>query len=315
MEYRNLGRSGLQVPVAGLGCNNFGRRMDADATARVVHACLDLGVTFFDTADVYGPRGVSEEYLGRALQGRRHEAIIATKFASPMGEGPMWSGGSHRYIKNAVRDSLRRLGTDYIDLYQMHQPDSKTPIEETMRALDDLVRAGDVRYIGCSNYNGWQLVEAQWTARSFHGAEFVSAQNQWSLLDRRIERDLVPVCERYGVSLLPFFPLASGFLTGKYKRGEAPPAGARLSAAGPMADRTFTERNWDILEKLEAFGAERGKTVLDVALAWLAAQPSVDCVIAGATSPEQVQANVRALEWTMTPEEAAEVSAIADPGR
>ena len=313
MEYRNLGRSGMQVPVAGLGCNNFGRRCDYDRTEAVVNTCLELGVTFFDTADTYGPRGLSEEYLGRALKGHRQEVIVATKFASPMGEGPMWAGGSRRYVMNAVRDSLRRLQTDYIDLYQIHFPDAKTPIEETMRALDDLVRAGHVRYIGCSNFSGWQLVEAQWTARSFHGAEFVSAQNQYSLLDRRIERDLLPVCEKYGVSMLPYFPLASGFLTGKYHRGEPPPEGTRLAGAGPMADRLMTERNWDIVEKLDAFAGDRGKTILDVALAWLAAQPAVDCVIAGATRPEQVEANVRALQWQMSPEEVAEVSAIANP--
>lgn len=310
MEFRNLGRSGLQVPVAGLGCNNFGRRLDYSQTEAVVKKCLELGVIFFDTADVYGPNGLSEEYLGRALKGHRHEVIIATKFGNPMGEGPLWAGGSRRYIMHAVRESLRRLQTDYIDLYQMHLPDPKTPVEETMRALDDLVRAGHVRYIGCSNFTGWQIVEALWTARSFHGAEFVSAQNQYSLLDRRVERDVVPVCERYGLSLLPYFPLASGFLTGKYRRGEAPPPGTRLAAAGPMAERIMTERNWAVLEKLEQFAAARGKTVLDVALAWLAAQPSVDCVIAGATRPEQVEANVRALEWKMTPEEVAEVSAI-----
>ncbi len=312
MEYRNLGRSGLQVPVAGLGCNNFGGRIDYEQTVTVIDKCLDLGVTFLDTADAYGGRGKSEEFIGRALQGRRHDVILATKFASPMGEGPMCSGGSRRYIMNAVHDSLRRLQTDYIDLYQIHFPDAKTPIAETMRALDDLQRAGEVRYIGCSNYTGWQLVEAQWTARSFHGAEFVSAQNQYSLLDRRIERDLLPACEKYGVSMLPFFPLASGFLTGKYRRGEEPPQGTRLAGGGPMASRIMTERNWQILEGLEKFAGERGKTVLDVALVWLAAQPTVDCVIAGATRPEQVEANVRALEWRMTPEEVAEVGRITE---
>jgi aryl-alcohol dehydrogenase-like predicted oxidoreductase len=313
VEYRNFGRTGLQVPLAGLGCNNFGRRVDAEATAKIVTACLDLGVTFFDTADTYGPRGLSEEYLGRALKGRRHEAIIATKFAGQMGEGPNLSGGSRRYVMKAVHDSLRRLDTDYIDLYQMHFPDAKTPIEETLRALDDLVRSGEVLYIGCSNFSGWQLVEAQWTARSFHGTEFVSAQNPYNLLDRRVERDLVPVCVKYGVSLLPYFPLASGFLTGKYRRGEAPPEGTRLAGAGPMAARIMNERNWAIVEQLEQFARDRGKTVLDVALAWLAAQPAVDCVIAGATRPEQVEANVRALEWKMSPEEVAEVSRIAEP--
>jgi aryl-alcohol dehydrogenase-like predicted oxidoreductase len=312
MEYRYLGRSGLQVPLVGLGCNNFGGRIDYESTVTVLNKCLDMGVTFLDTADVYGGRGKSEEFMGRALQGRRHEVILATKFASPMGEGPMFTGGSRRYIMNAVRDSLRRLQTDYIDLYQVHFPDTKTPTDETMRALDDLVRAGDVRYIGCSNYSGWQLVEAQWTARSFHGTEFISAQNQYSLLDRRIEKDLLPACEKYGVSMLPYFPLASGFLTGKYQRGEAAPSGTRLATAGPMADRIMTDRNWEILGKLESFASERGKTVLDVALAWLAAQPTVDCVIAGATKPEQVEANVRALEWKMTPEEVAEVAQITE---
>jgi aryl-alcohol dehydrogenase-like predicted oxidoreductase len=311
MEYRNLGRSGLQVPVAGLGCNNFGMRMDYEQAVPVLDKCLDLGVTFLDTADAYG-RGKSEEFIGRALQGRRHQFILATKFAAPMSEGPMWSGASRRYIMNAVHDSLRRLQTDYIDIYQVHFPDAKTPAEETMRALDDLVRSGEVRYLGCSNYAGWQLVEAQWTARSFHGTEFVSAQNQYSLLDRRIEKELVPACEKYGVSLLPFFPLASGFLTGKYRRGEAAPEGTRLAAARPMADRIMTEQNWQILEKLERFAADRGKTVLDVALAWLSAQPAVDCVIAGATRPEQVEANVRALEWKMSPEDVAEVSKITE---
>lgn len=314
MEYRNFGRSGMQVPVVGLGCNNFGGRIDYEQTVSVLDKCLEMGVTFLDTADVYGGRGKSEEFMGRALKGRRHEVILATKFASPMGEGPLWSGGSRRYIMSAVHDSLRRLQTDYIDLYQVHFPDAKTPIDETMRALDDLVRAGEVRYIGCSNFSGWQLVEAQWTARAFHGTEFVSAQNQYSLLDRRIERDLMPVCEKYGVSMLPYFPLASGFLTGKYRRGETAPQGTRLANAGPLADRTFTDRNWQVLETLEAFATERGKTVLDVALAWLAAQPAVDCVIAGATRPEQVEANVRALEWKMTAEDVAEVARITDPG-
>jgi aryl-alcohol dehydrogenase-like predicted oxidoreductase len=313
MEYRNLGRSGLQVTLAGLGTNNFGGRIDYDRTVAVIDKCLDLGVTFFDTADTYGGRGKSEEFIGRALEGRRHEVILATKFSSPMGEGPMWMGRSRRYVMNAVHDSLRRLRTDYIDLYQVHFPNDNTPAEETMRALDDLVRAGDVRYIGCSNYSAWQLVEANLTALHHGWVPFVSAQNQYSLLDRRVERELLPVCERYGVSMLPYFPLASGFLTGKYRRGEQAPAGTRLANASPMADRIMTERNWAILDKLETFAADRGKTVLDVALAWLAAQPAVASVIAGATRPEQVEANVRALEWKMTPDEVAEVAAITSP--
>ncbi len=311
MEFRNLGSSGLQVPLAGLGCNNFGRRCDEAATKAVVDKCIELGAVFFDTADVYGPRGLSEEYLGRALEGRRQQVILATKFAGSMGDGPLWSGASARYIKNAVRASLRRLQTDYIDLYQVHFPDPKTPVEETMQALDDLVRAGDVRYIGCSNFAGWQLVEAQCAAKAAGGARFVSAQNEYSLINRRIERDILPLCGRFGVSMLPYFPLASGFLTGKYQRDAAAPAGARLTAAGPMADRIFTDRNWKLLDGLQAFAAARGKTVLDVAMAWTAAQPGIGCVIAGATKPEQVEANVRALEWKLTPEEVAEISALA----
>ena len=310
MEFRNLGFSGLQVPVAGLGCNNFGRRCDLAATERVVNAAIDVGMIFFDTADVYGPGGMSEEYLGQVLQGKRHQVILASKFGMSMGEGPLWMGGSARYIKNAVRASLRRLQTDYLDLYQIHRHDPKTPVDETMRALDDLVRAGDVRYVGCSNYNGWQLVEAQWAAKVMNGTPFVSAQNEYSLLNRKIERELLPACQNYKVSMLPYFPLASGFLTGKYKRDESAPAGTRLGAGGPMADRIMTEENWSILEQLETFAAGRGKTVLDVAMAWLAAQPTVDCVIAGATKPEQVEANAQALAWKMSPEEVAEVSKI-----
>ena len=310
MEYRPLGRSGLHVSVIGLGCNNFGRRCDAEQTARVVQKALDLGITFFDTADVYGQQGLSEEYLGRALQGHRRDVIIATKFASPMGEGPLWRGASRRYIFEAVHDSLRRLGTDYIDLYQVHFPDAVTPIEETMRALDDLVRQGLVRYIGCSNFTAWQVVEAQWVARTEHLTPFISAQNQYNLLERRIEAELVPACRKYGLGILPYFPLASGFLTGKYRRGEPAPEGTRLAQAGPMASRVLTDRNFDILEGLEAFAAERGHTVAELALAWLAAQPAVGSVIAGATSPEQVEANVKAAEWTLTQEDLAEVDRI-----
>lgn len=313
MEIRNFGRSGLQTPVAGLGCNNFGGRIDYEQTVAVLNKCLDLGVTFLDTADVYGGRGKSEELMGRALKGRRHEVILASKFGASMGEGPWMSGTSRRYIMNAVRDSLKRLDTDYLDLYQVHFPDGKTPVEETMRALDDLVRAGDVRYIGCSNYSGWQLVESQLTAKMQNGTPFVSAQNEYSLLNRKIEGDVLPVCVKYGVSMLPYFPLASGFLTGKYQRGHDMPAGARLTTTQPMANRVMTERNWQVLEALDSFAQERGKTVLDVALAWLLAQPGVDCVIAGATRPEQVEANVKALEWKMSPEDVAEVAKITAP--
>ena len=233
----------------------------------------------------------------------------------PMGDGPLWAGASRRYIFDAVDASLKRLDTDYIDLYQIHFPDEHTPIEETMRALDDLVRAGKVRYIGCSNFAGWQLAEAQWVARSGHLSEFVSAQNQYNLLDRRIERELVPAANACGVGVLPYFPLASGFLTGKYRPGEAPPKGTRLAAGGGMADWMLREGNFEILRRLESFAESAGRTMLDLAIGWLASQPHVSSVIAGATRPEQVEQNVAASEWQLSAEELAEVDAItANPG-
>ena len=310
MEYKNLGQSGLQVSAVGLGCNNFGRRCDQEQTALVVHKALELGVTFFDSADIYGPRGLSEEYLGAALKANRREAIVATKFVGPMGEGPLWGGASRRYIFEAAEASLRRLGTDYIDLYQVHFPDIRTPVEETLRALDDLVRQGKVRYVGCSNFAGWQVVEAQWIARTEHLAPLVSAQNQYNLLDRRIERELIPAAAAYGLGVLPYFPLASGFLTGKYRPGQPPPDGTRLAGAGGMADRVLTEPNFETLTKLEAFAESRGHTMLELAIGWLASQPHVASVIAGATKPEQVEQNVSAAEWSLTAEELAEVDAI-----
>ncbi len=247
MEYKNLGNSGLRVSVVGLGCNNFGRRCDQAATTAVVEKALDSGVTLFDTADVYGPRGLSEEFLGVALKGKRREAIIATKFMGPMGEGTLWSGASRRYIFDAIDASLKRLDTDYVDLYQIHFPDVNTPIAETMRALDEVVRSGRARYVGCSNFAGWQVVEAQWVARSGHFSEFVSAQNQYNLLDRRIERELVPAASAYGMGVLPYFPLASGFLTGKHKQGAAPPAGTLLAAVGAMPAGAPIEGTWETL--------------------------------------------------------------------
>jgi len=305
MEFRRLGGSGLQVSVAGLGCNNFGRRCDPAATASVVHKALDLGVNFFDTADVYGG-GLSEEYLGKALGTRRKDVVIATKFGMPM-QGVAHPGGSRRYIFRAVEDSLARLGSDYIDLYQIHRPDAETPIDETLHALDDLVRQGKVRYLGSSNFSGWQVADAEWTARAAGLNRFLSAQNLYNLLDRRIERELVPACARFGISILPFFPLASGFLTGKYRRGEAPAEGTRLAAAGPMAERALTDRNFDTLERLEDFAAKRDRNVLELAMGWLASQPTIPSVIAGATRPDQVELNVRAVEWHLSPEELLEL--------
>jgi len=310
MDQKNLGRSGIQVSAVGLGCNNFGRRLDKEGTAAVVNKALEAGITLFDTADIYGGRGVSEEFLGAALQGHRRDVVVATKFAGPMGEGPYWGGTSRRYILEAIEASLRRLGTDYIDLYQVHFPDPRTPLEETMRALDDVVRQGKARYIGCSNYAAWQVVESQWIARTNHSTPFISAQNQYSLLERRIERELVPACNAHGLRVLPYFPLANGFLTGKYKAGEPPPEGSRLAGAGARADTVLNEKNFAILAKLEAFAEQRGKGVLDVAIGWLASQPHVGSVIAGATTPEQVEQNARAGEWKLSPEELAEVDAI-----
>jgi aryl-alcohol dehydrogenase-like predicted oxidoreductase len=311
MEYRHLGRSGLQVSAVGLGCNNFGMRCDFDQSKAVVHRALEAGITLFDTADVYGGQGRSEEFLGKILKGHRQDVVIATKFGMKMGEGPHKSGGSRKYIMSAVEDSLRRLDTDYIDLYQMHRPDPETPIEETLRALDDLVRSGKVRYIGNSNFAGWQVAEAHYVAKQGNQTPFISAQNEYNLLDRRIEAELVPACNAYGLQILPFFPLASGFLTGKYRQGQELPAGTRLANAGPMAARVLTEKNFEMLAKLEAFADARGKTMLDLAIGWLASLPHVGSVIAGATKPEQIDQNVAAGGWRLTPEELAEVDAIS----
>lgn len=311
MEYRHLGRSGLQVSVVGLGCNNFGMRCDFDQSKDVVHRALDAGITLFDTADVYGGQGKSEEFLGKILKGRRQDVVLATKFGMKMGEGPHKSGGSRKYIMSAVEDSLRRLDTDYIDLYQLHRPDPETPIDETLRALDDLVRSGKVRYIGNSNFAGWQAAEAHYVAKQANLTPFISAQNEYNLLDRRIEGELVPACNAYGLSILPYFPLASGFLTGKYRQGQEMPAGTRLANAGPMAARVLNDKNYETLGKLEAFADARGKTMLDLAIGWLASLSHVGSVIAGATKPEQIDQNVAAGSWKLTAEELAEVDAIS----
>ena len=310
MEYRNLGNSGLKVSAVGLGCNNFGIRNDADQTRAIVHRALDEGITLFDTADIYGNRGGSEELLGKALGARRREIIVATKFGMSMGDGPYLRGGSRRYIAAAAEESLKRLGTDYIDLYQIHQPDPETPQQETLEALNDLVRAGKVRYIGCSNFSAWQTVDALWISRANNLAAYVSAQNQYNLLDRRIERELVPVCRQFGVGILPYFPLASGFLTGKYKRGAESPKGARLSLVKRLADQTLTDENYATLERLEKFARSRERTLLELAVGWLASQPQVSSVISGATSPEQVIENVKAGNWKLTTEELGQVDQL-----
>ena len=309
MEYRNLGHSGLQVSLAGLGTNNFGMKIDKEHSAAVVDRALELGVNFFDTADIYGG-GRSEEFLGAALGDRRKNVVVTTKFAVPTGEGPLNRGASRRYIIQEVEASLRRLGSDWIDLYQVHFPDTTTPLDETMRALDTLVRDGKVRYIGCSNFAAWQLVEAQWIARTEHLTPFISAENEYSLLNRRIERELVPACKQYDVGVLPYFPLASGFLTGKYRPGEPPPAGSRLALWGARGQAFMSERNFAVLEKLETFAQSRERTVLELALGWLASQPPVSSVIAGATSPEQVEQNVKAIDWRLSEQDLSEVDAL-----
>jgi len=311
MTYRQLGDSGLTVSTVGLGCNNFGRRLDQDGTNAVVRQALESGITLFDTADIYG-HGASEEMLGLALGSERENVVVATKFGMDMqgANGPDWGvRGSRRYIRKAVETSLRRLGTDWIDLYQLHRPDPQTPVDETLAALDELVREGKVRYLGSSNFTGWQVVDADWTARAAGTSRFVSAQNEYSLLERDVEEELVPACEHVGVGLLPFFPLASGLLTGKYHRGQAAPEGTRLAG---MADR-LASADWDTIERLEAYAAERGLRPIDVAIGGLAAQPAVASVIAGATRPEQVVENVQAGLWEPTAEDLAELDDTTAP--
>jgi len=308
VDYRRLGHSDLEVSEIGLGCNNFGMRIDQAATDAVIDAAIEHGVTFFDTADVYGGRAKSEEMMGHSLKGKRHQVVLATKFANSMGDTPDKQGGSRRYIMEAVEASLRRLRTDYIDLYQMHRPDPDTPIAETLGALDDLVTQGKVRYIGNSNFSGWQIADADWTAREAHASRFVSAQNNYSLLERRADHEVTPACQHFGLGLLPFFPLASGLLTGKYKRGEAPPADTRLAVMGARAAASLNDKNFDRLEALSAWAEARGHDLLDLAFAWLLGHPGVSSVIAGATKPEQVAANAATGRWKLTPQDVEEVT-------
>jgi aryl-alcohol dehydrogenase-like predicted oxidoreductase len=311
LEQRRLGRSGLLVSVVGLGCNNFGGRIDFEATKKVVHKALDLGITFFDEADTYGdPRGSSEACLGQILGERRKDIVLATKFASPMDASGRFQGASRHYIMAEVEASLRRLRTDWIDLYQQHQPDPLTPIEETLRALDDLVRQGKVRYIGCSTLPAWQVVEAQWTSKHLSLHHFISCQEEYSLLARGLDHEMMPVLEAYGLGLIPFRPLADGLLTGKYRRGVPPPAGTRLDTMPRAADRNLTDENWAIVERLAGFAAERGHSLLELAFSWLLCRPAVASVIAGATKPEQVEQNVRAAAWALTPQEMQEIDVL-----
>jgi aryl-alcohol dehydrogenase-like predicted oxidoreductase len=310
MVKRKIGSSTLEVSVVGLGGNNFGGRIDFEATSRVVHKAIEIGINLIDTADSYGNNGGSEEWLGRILGDKRKDIVLATKFGLPMDDAGKLQGASRRYIMHAVEASLKRLNTHWIDLYQLHRPDPQTPIEETLRALDDLVRQGKVRFIGCSNLSAQQIAEAQATARRHGLAQFVSCQDEYSLLVRDVERELVPTAKRLGLGLLPYFPLASGLLTGKYKRGAALPSGSRLSKNARHAQRFASERNWRIVGELDTFAARRGHTLLELAFSWLLRDEVVASVIAGATSPQQVEQNVRAAGWKLSAEDLAEIDRI-----
>jgi len=310
MTTRRLGTSTLEVSVVGLGGNNFGGRIDFAASERVVHKAIALGVNLIDTADSYGNRGGSEEELGRILGDKRKHIVLATKFGLPMDDTGALRGASRRYIMHAVEASLKRLRTDWIDLYQLHRPDDRTPIEETLRALDELVQQGKVRYIGCSNLSAQQVIAAQDTASRLGLAAFVSCQDEYSLLERNIERELIPTAKALGLGILPYFPLASGLLTGKYRRGAAPPPGSRLAKNQRHAQDFLSERNWRIVGELEAFALRRGRTMLELAFGWLLRDPVVASVIAGATSPEQIEQNVRAADWTPSAEDLAELDRI-----
>ena len=313
METRKIGS--LDASVVGLGCNNFGMRIDEEQTKAVVDAAIDAGINFFDTADVYGGRGKSEEFLSKALGSRREDVLIATKFGSPMGDDGQMQGGSPRWIAQAVEDSLRRLGTDRIDLYQHHVPDRETPFDETLGALDELVRAGKVREIGCSNYAGKHMTKCKGISEEKGLARFVSAQNNYSLLERGVEPDVIDACERHGIALLPYFPLASGLLTGKYASKDDRPEGTRITlmaqAMPDRAEQVLTDEAFTTIGKLRAFAEEHGHSLLDLAMSWLASKSVIASVIAGATKPEQVRANVTAASWRLTDDEVTQVDALA----
>ncbi|MDH7794987.1 MULTISPECIES: aldo/keto reductase [unclassified Beijerinckia] len=312
MEFRTVGRSGLRVSTLGIGCNNFGGRLDEENSRKVIHAALDAGVNFFDTADVYpmNRSGASEEILGRALGSRRADTVIATKFGLPLDRSSHDSNGSRRYMIAAVEASLKRLGTDWIDLYQLHFPDHVTPIEETLRGLDDLVRQGKVRYIGMSNMPTWQLVDALHASDKLNAERFISSQNQYSLLARDVEAELLPALEHHGLGLLPFFPLASGFLSGKYRRNVPLPEG-RLTKSEMLADIFLRDNNYEIVERLDEFCTARGITMLQLAFRWLLSRRVVPSVIAGASTPEQVQQNADAVSGFLSGDDVAEIERLA----
>jgi aryl-alcohol dehydrogenase-like predicted oxidoreductase len=309
MQLRRLGNSGLKVSAIGLGANTFGGSADRDATVKIVHRALELGVTFIDTADVY-TRTRSEELIGEALEGRRFQAVLATKCGLPVSDSPYERGLSRRWIMHSIEASLRRLKTDYVDLYQVHRPDDETPLEESLRALDDIVRQGKARYIGCSNYAAWQLAQAQGVGK-LHGLDpWISAQNRWNLIEGLDDPHLLPASRGLGVGIIPYTPLASGILTGKYRRGEEPPAGTR---AGDMAGirQRLTDAKLEVVERLRPWAEARGHTTAELAVAWLLAHSEVSTVIVGARSAAQVEENLKAVEWALSPAERDEVAALA----
>jgi aryl-alcohol dehydrogenase-like predicted oxidoreductase len=310
MEYRNLGRAGVKVSAIGVGCNQFGGKVDQEGTKAIVFRALDEGINFFDTANVYGnPDGRSEEYLGAALEGLRDRVVLATKGRFKMGEGPNDLGASRYHILNAVEASLRRLRTDHIDLYQIHAWDETTPVEETMRTLDDLIRSGKVRYIGTSQFSAWQLCRGNDVAEMMGWEQFVTIQTHYHMLERNAERELMPYCAWAKVGILPYFPLAGGFLTGKYKRGEPPPAGSR-GEKSPYVQKYLTDANFDKLDKFRLFADSREHTLHDLAFAWLLSHKSIPSVIAGATNPDQVTANASAIAWKLSDEDLAELKEL-----
>jgi aryl-alcohol dehydrogenase-like predicted oxidoreductase len=313
MQLRQLGNTPLKVSTVGLGCNNFGLRIDTEASRAVIHKALDLGITFFDTADVYGHKGGSETCLGQFLGARRNDIVIASKFGNAMdeaGTNSTMKGASRRYMMSAVDASLKRLKTDWIDIYQLHRFDTSVPLDETMGAFDDLIKQGKIRYAGISAVAAWRLADMQWTARTKGYAPLTTCEVEYSLLAREPERELIPAMQKHGVSLLPYYPLASGFLTGKYQRHAPKPDGARLTKGKRYEEMFMTDANWTRVEQLAAFAKQRNRTLLELAFSWLAAQPVVACVIAGATLPAQLEANVKAAGWALTPDELAQVDNI-----
>ncbi len=314
MDHRRLGNSELEVSEIGLGCNNFGyvKALDVNETRRIVHRAFDCGINFLDTSDSYGH---SEEFLGQILGSHRPHIVLATKFGSQLDTEATKKGASRRYVFSAVEASLSRLKTDWIDLYQLHRPDPDTSIEETLGALSALQQQGKVRYIGCSNFSAEQLVEAHDAAQRLGLERFVTSQDEYSLLARDLDTDLLPAIEKFGMSELPYFPLASGLLTGKYQRQQEHPTGTRLAEKPALAERYATPENWDVVEKLSAFASRHGHTLLELAFSWLLSHQVVGSVIAGATKPEQVESNSKAANWKLTAEELVEIDAITSPDK